>query len=141
MLRYFNFLGEQKLKYIVWLLLELITLFISLGLYPLYCFFKFKMNNYFKKKYSNLDNLIFFTDEEMDYQISHILHTERINTFLIITIPSFAIFLRCTYIDYVENYYGFFTVSIFLTIIIIIFIFQYYTIYKLLQSYKSNEPY
>jgi hypothetical protein len=121
------------MKVVVWFLVEVLGFFLALGIYPIYCYFKLQLQKFYQKKYHS--HLQVFNQNETNYHLKNFKSGDLLYTYLIFTIPTLAIYIRCTYIEFNESTYGLFLFCCMTILYVSIFL---YVLYKVHFFYKKN---
>ena len=113
------------MKILYWILLEVFSFIMAISIYPAFCFYRQKIQLHFLKKLQSKVQL--YTEAETNFHLITFINGEKLYSYLIFTIPSLAIFIRCTYADIYESSNGIFLLAWMILIHLGLFLYTYIT--------------
>ncbi len=119
-------------KYIVWFLAEIFAGLVAISIYHFYFYALY----FFVKKY--IPNYLINHNINFRENLSEIFSDDRKYNFLILSIPSVAIFVRTTYSEFMEDSFGLFAFSVAFIQAIITVIFAYLKFNKIKEQFDKQ---
>lgn len=120
------------LKYFAWFLAEVFAGIVAITIYH---FYFYALNTFVKKHIPH-----YLIDHKINYRekLSEIFSDDRKYNFLILFIPSIAIFVRTTYSEFMEDTFGLFAFSVAFIQAIITVIIAYLKFNKIKEQYDKQ---